>query len=162
MGWFRTSEARIRRRWGQRHGRGRGSDVIAITLHDLRYRARQFLIAVLGASLVFAMSLLLSGLAAGFSVEVDQTVGGTGAAAWVMAKGSPGRATSLPPITAAQATAAAVFLKTHGVKTADPVVIAPEAATVGSKIESIVLVGYRPGGLGEPPPRCRQIHGTRW
>ena len=37
--------------------------ILAITLQDLRFRARQFLIAVAGAGLVFAMGLLMSGLA---------------------------------------------------------------------------------------------------
>jgi hypothetical protein len=31
-------------------------------------------IAVIGAGLVFAMTLLLSGMVAGFSVEINQTV----------------------------------------------------------------------------------------
>jgi putative ABC transport system permease protein len=39
--------------------------VLAITLRDLRFRWRQFLIAVIGAGLVFAMALLLTGLAEG-------------------------------------------------------------------------------------------------
>jgi putative ABC transport system permease protein len=124
--------------------------MIAITLCDLRFRARQFLIAVIGASLVFAMSLLLTGMAAGFSVEVHQTVTGTGAAAWVMAQGSSGRISSLPPIPAAQANTAARSLERHGVVQADPIIIAPQAASVGSKLTSLVLVGYRPGGLGTP------------
>ena len=42
--------------------------MLTITIQDLRFRARQFLIAVGGAGLIFAMTLLLSGLAAGFRV----------------------------------------------------------------------------------------------
>ena len=45
--------------------------MVRITLQDLRYRARQFSIAVIGAGLLFAMSILLAGMAAGFSVERD-------------------------------------------------------------------------------------------
>ena len=50
--------------------------MFSITLSDLLYRRRQFLIAILGAALVFAMTLLLAGLTAGFGVEINQTVGG--------------------------------------------------------------------------------------
>ena len=65
--------------------------ILGITLQDLRFRARQFLIAVAGAGLVFAMGLLMSGLAAGFSTEINQTVMGTGADSWLLAAGTPGR-----------------------------------------------------------------------
>lgn len=34
------------------------------------------------------MTLLLAGLAAGFSVEINQTIQGIGAQSWVVAKGS--------------------------------------------------------------------------
>ena len=44
--------------------------MLAITLRDLQFRARQFLIAVLGAGLVFAMTLLLAGMAASFHAEI--------------------------------------------------------------------------------------------
>ena len=64
--------------------------MLTITLHDLRFRARQFVIAVVGAGLVFAMTLLLSGMAAGFSVEINQTVQAMGAQSWVLAAGSVG------------------------------------------------------------------------
>ena len=58
--------------------------MLTITLSDLMYRRRQFLIAVVGAALVFAMTLLLAGLTNGFGVEIDQSVAGFGADAWVV------------------------------------------------------------------------------
>ena len=42
-----------------------------VTFADLAYRYRQFLIAVVGAGVVLAMALLLAGLAAGFTQEID-------------------------------------------------------------------------------------------
>jgi putative ABC transport system permease protein len=122
--------------------------MLAITLHDLRFRARQFLIAVIGAGLIFAMTLLLAGLAAGFGVEVDQTVAGMGSQAWVVAQGSSGRISSLTPLPAS--TAAAVR-SSPGVQRADPLIVVPQAASVDHGLRSIVLVGYDPGGLGLPP-----------
>src|SRR3984957_5208747 len=81
--------------------------MLTITMQDLRFRARQFLIAVGGAGLIFAMTLLLSGLAAGFRVEVIQTVEGLGAQAWVVGSGSgsAARIISLPPIPGSAAAA---------------------------------------------------------
>jgi putative ABC transport system permease protein len=40
-----------------------------ITVRDLQYRARQFAIAVAGAALVFAVTLILTGMSAGFRHE---------------------------------------------------------------------------------------------
>ncbi len=71
--------------------------MLTITLHDLRYRMRQFLIAVIGAGLVFAMALLLTGLSNSFAVEIDRTVDAIGADAWLLPEGSTGPFTfSLP------------------------------------------------------------------
>src|ERR1700684_4399530 len=68
-----------------------GQEVISVTLTDLLFRARQFLIALVGVALVLAMALLLSGLANGFTAEVQWTVDGVGADHWVMATGgAPG------------------------------------------------------------------------
>jgi putative ABC transport system permease protein len=114
-------------------------------MQDLRFRARQFLIAVVGAALVFAMGLLLSGMAAGFSFEIHQTVQAIGADAWVLAAGSPGRVAALPAI---PASAVAAVAREPGVTRADPIVIAPQAAQVGSASLSVVLIGTTPGGLG--------------
>ena len=122
--------------------------MLGITLQDLRFRARQFLIAVIGAGLIFAMTLLLSGLAAGFGVEVNQTVTGMGSQAWVVAQGSSGRISSLAPLPASTELA---VKSEPGVQRADPLIVIPQAASVHHGLRSIVLVGYNPGGLGLPP-----------
>jgi putative ABC transport system permease protein len=122
--------------------------MLTITLHDLRFRARQFLIAVVGAGLVFAMTLLLSGMAAGFSVEINQTVQAMGAQSWVLAAGSVGRIAALSPI---PASAVSAVSHAPGVRQADPVIVVPQAAQIlGRPAQSVNLIGYRPGGLGGP------------
>lgn len=123
--------------------------MLTITLQDLRFRARQFVIAVIGAGLVFAMTLLLAGMAAGFSVEVHETVRGMGAQSWVLAAGSVGRVAALAPISEA---AVSKVAQLPGVKQAEPVVVVPQAAlVVGRPAQSVILVGYRPGQqLGSP------------
>lgn len=68
--------------------------MLAITFADLRFRYRQFLIAVLGAGVVLAMAVLLSGLADGFRSETHWTVGGVGADRWLLSEKSGGRLTA--------------------------------------------------------------------
>ena len=58
--------------------------MLAVTLADLSFRARQFTIAIVGVGLVLAMALLLAGLSAGFRAEVNGTVNGVGADSWVL------------------------------------------------------------------------------
>jgi putative ABC transport system permease protein len=94
------------------------------------------------------MTLLLAGLAAGFGHEVDQTVTGMGSQAWVVAQGSSGRVAALSPL---PAFAEFPVITAAGVRQADPVIVVPQAASVGNHLTSIVLVGYTSGGLGVPP-----------
>lgn len=68
--------------------------MLAITIADLRHRLRQFLIAVVGAGIVFALALLLTGMAAGFSEEIDHTVSSAGADTWLVPDGASGPFTS--------------------------------------------------------------------
>jgi putative ABC transport system permease protein len=121
--------------------------MLTITIQDLRYRSRQFLIAVGGASLVFAMALLLTGMANGFRLEIFQTVQGMGAQSWVLASGATGRILGMPSIPSSTLSKVAAE---RGVEQADPLIVAPQTATTAGRTESIILVGYRPGGLGSP------------
>ena len=50
--------------------------MVTVTLADLAYRYRQFLIAVVGAGVVMAMALLLAGLVGGFSSRSSRPWGG--------------------------------------------------------------------------------------
>jgi putative ABC transport system permease protein len=126
--------------------------MFTITLQDLRFRARQFVIAVIGAGLVFAMTLLLAGLAAGFGVEINQTVQGVGAQSWALASGSVGRVAALSPIPESDVSA---LEQTPGVTHAVPLIVVPQPArVVGGPVQSVNLIGYQPGqalgGPGEP------------
>ena len=121
--------------------------MLAITLYDLRFRARQFAIAVAGASLVFAMTLLLSGLVAGFGYEIDQTASSMRADTWAVAQSSSGRMAALAPVPAA---ATVEVGRSPGVLRASPIAIVPQAAEIKGAVESIVLVGAPPGDLGQP------------
>src|SRR5271170_1970984 len=84
-----------------------GGRMLAVTFADLWFRARQFLIAVVGVGLVLALALALSGLADGFHAEVASTVNGVGATSWVMAPAAEGRLTAFAAFPAADMSAVA-------------------------------------------------------
>jgi putative ABC transport system permease protein len=125
--------------------------MFSITMQDLRFRARQFLIAVGGAGLIFAMTLLLSGLAAGFRVEVVQTVEGLGAQAWAVGSGSgaAARIIALPPVPGSDAAAVGAE---PGVRRVGPLIVVPQAAEAGTMVTSVNLIGILPHALGSPTP----------
>lgn len=123
--------------------------MIEITVADLLFRFRQFLIAIVGAALVFAMTLLLAGLSAGFRDEINQTVQAFGARAWIVQAGSAGRITSLAPIPASSLNRVE---QSAGTVRPTAVVIVPLPARLGqndsASIHSsdIVLVGQDDSG----------------
>ena len=118
-----------------------------VTLADLRYRYRQFLIAVLGAGVVLAMALLLAGLVGGFAAEIDWTVGGVGARSWVLANSAHGRlGAGIFPETASAAVA-----RSPGVTGTAPLLILPgEVARVSGKTRTVAIFGVQTGALGDP------------
>ena len=123
--------------------------MLGITISDLLYRRRQFLIATLGAGLVFAMTLLLAGLTAGFSTEINQTVGGFHADAWVVKTGSSGRIASLAPMAEGMALRVA---REPGVRRAIPVVVLPQTASVNGGLQGVNVVGALVGSAPAKQP----------
>src|SRR5436190_1560320 len=74
--------------------------MIRAAWRDVVFRKRRFAIAMTATALVFALSLLLSGVSASFSREADRTLDDIGADAWVVREGSPGPFTSFVPMRA--------------------------------------------------------------
>ncbi|MEX3766710.1 glutamine ABC transporter permease, partial [Mycolicibacterium fortuitum] len=89
--------------------------MLMAALRDLQWRRRRFLIAAVGTGLVFAMTLVLTGLAHGFRVEAERSVDALGLDAFMIKAGAAGpflgsaplpltdvqRAARLPGVTAA-------------------------------------------------------------
>jgi putative ABC transport system permease protein len=124
--------------------------VWTVTLADLRMRARQFAIAVVGATLVFAMALVMAGLSGGFRAETRRTVAAVGADFFVVPTGSGGPFTSP---SAVPARVVQVARRTAGVTAADPLVVIPTVTVAGTRRGGVVhLIGTRPGGMGAPSP----------
>jgi putative ABC transport system permease protein len=122
--------------------------MLEITLADLRYRYRQFLIAVVGAGIVMAMAVLLTGLAAGFTSEIKTTLGAVGADRWVLSAKSDGRITAVATFAA---DSVAQVAASPGVTRADGLAFLPvEVLHVGSRAVTANVMGVTLGGLGQP------------
>ena len=52
--------------------------MLIAALRDMQWRKRRFAIAILSTSIIFAMTLVLTGLANGFRVEAQKTVDSLG------------------------------------------------------------------------------------
>lgn len=71
-------------------------------LRDLQWRSRRFAIAVLGTSLVFGMTLVITGVSSGFGAEVSNTVNGLRVDTWVVRTGASGPFLGSAPMAASQ------------------------------------------------------------
>ena len=124
--------------------------MLTVTFADLRYRYRQFLIAVVGAGVVLAMGILLAGVVGGFRAEINRTVGGMGADRWVLSPKAHGRLTSVVPFPAALVDDLA---RVPGVKEASGVILLPqEVVRLGGKQVTVAMIGVDPHGIGAPVP----------
>jgi putative ABC transport system permease protein len=124
--------------------------MVAVTFADLWFRARQFLIAIVGVGLVLALALGMSGLADGFHAEVASTVNAVGATSWVMSPSAQGRLTAFAAFPEESAAAVA---REPGVRRASPILFAPEQVVLvhgSTKPQTVNLMGVQPGGLGDP------------
>lgn len=113
--------------------------MIRAALRDLQWRRRRFVIAMAGVALVFGLGLVMTGLAASFSAEVDRTVNAVGADVWAVEESSSGPFTSFRPlpIDAAGDDAA-------------PVMVLRQTIPHDGEVLDIVVMGVVPGRLGTP------------
>jgi len=118
-------------------------------IRDLQWRRRRFVIAVMGTSLVFALTLLLTGFLANFSLEVNHVADTIGADGFMVQSDRPGPYTGANPLPAELATEIA---KLPGVRSANAVVSALQV--IGrEKRPDVYVVGAPPGTLGTPKPQ---------
>src|SRR5437870_609179 len=93
------------------------------TLRDLQWRRRRFVVAVIGTALVFAVTLLIGGLANSFRAEARRSVDSLGVDGWVSRKGSTGPFTSVSLV---DQSFAAEVAREPGVRRADPLLVLPQ------------------------------------
>ena len=123
-----------------------------IALRDLQWRARRVVIAAVGAALVIALALVMSGLSAGFDNESARTVRLARAMGWVIDQGGTGPFLQPTPLT--PATVAAIEAQV-GVEHAAPMLFGRQSVRRGDggafpAAQHVNLVGVVPGRLGSP------------
>jgi putative ABC transport system permease protein len=117
-----------------------------VGVRDLQFRRRRFLIAVLATSVVFAMTLIMSGMSHGLDVEIDKIVASFKADAWVVDRGASG------PFTATK------FVQDDDVEAVrnakdvrDAAAMITARATIGTtSVKDVNLIGFEPGEVGAP------------
>ena len=114
-----------------------------ISLRDLQWRQRRFVIAVLATGLVFGMSLLMAGTTHTMYEEGRRIVRSFGADGWVVAADASGPFTATTPVMAA---AAAEVAAMPGVEAAEPVVIMHSTINEHQP-RDVNVIGYPPGSF---------------
>jgi putative ABC transport system permease protein len=114
-----------------------------VSLRDLQWRRRRFLVAVLVAGLVFGMSLLMAGTEFTLYEDGRRIVRSFGADAWVVAEGTSGPFTTSSPIPEA---AAAEVAGAAGVEAAEPIVIF-HSTLQQDELRDVNIIGYDPGAF---------------
>jgi putative ABC transport system permease protein len=121
--------------------------MLIAALRDMQWRKRRFVIAILSTSIIFAMTLVLTGLAHGFRVEAEKTVDVLGVDAFLVKAGASGPfvgATPFAPVDLARIAAI------PGVVAAAPLAYAGGTATVGDATRNVDIFGAPERGPGMP------------
>lgn len=122
--------------------------MLRVTLRDLQWRRRRFVIAIIGTSLVFAMTLVLTGLSNGFRVEADNTVAALGFDTYLVKSGPAGPFIGSPPFPESEVAMAA---RIQGVTAAAPLVYTATTVPDGHSTRNVNVFGAPAKGLGMPP-----------
>jgi putative ABC transport system permease protein len=118
--------------------------MLRVTLRDLQWRRRRFVITIVGTSLVFAMTLLLSGLSNGFRVEANNTVDALGFDVYLAKAGPAGPFIGSPPFPESEV---ASVERIPGVISAVPLVFTTTTAPDGDSTRNVNLFGVPAQGM---------------
>lgn len=116
-------------------------------LRDMRWRMRRLVIAVVSTGLIFAMTLVLTGLANGFRVEAQRTVDSLGVDAFVVKAGAAGPFLGATPF--AEVDLARVAAE-PGVVAAAPLATAQLTVKEGTSTRNTTAFGAPEHGPGMP------------
>lgn len=122
--------------------------MLRVTLRDLQWRRRRFAIAIVGTSLVFAMTLVLTGLSNGFRVEANDTVDDLGFDTYLVESGPAGPFIGSPPFPQSEVAMAA---RIPGVTVAVPLVYTAATVPDGGATRNVNVFGAPADGPGMPP-----------
>lgn len=121
--------------------------MLTAALRDLQWRKRRFVIAIIGTGLVFAMTLVLTGLANGFRVEANHTVDSLGLGAFVIKSGAAGPFVGSDPFPTVELDKVA---RSPGVTAAVPVVFGTTTIPEGDSPLTVNVFGVPERGPGMP------------
>ena len=121
--------------------------MLIAALRDMQWRKRRFAIAILSTSIIFAMTLVLTGLANGFRVEADKTVDSLGVDLFLVKAGASGPFVGATPFALADLPRIA---STPGVVAAAPLAYAGGTATLGDVTRNVDIFGAPERGPGMP------------
>ena len=117
--------------------------MLIAALRDLQWRKRRFAIAIVGTGLVFAMTLVLTGLANGFRVEATRTVDSLQLDAFLVKSGATGPflgSSAFPP----------TLLALPGVTESVPLIYGSATVPSGGSARSVNVFGAPERGPGIP------------
>jgi len=123
--------------------------VLFVSLRDLQWRRRRFLIGVLATGLVFALAVLITEISAAFHHEVNSTIEAFGADEWIVSQRASGPFTT--PVFFPQSVGAQIEAANPGVRTA-PLVIARFTVHT-TRLRDLNVIGITPGSVGWPRVR---------
>jgi putative ABC transport system permease protein len=121
--------------------------MLIAALRDMQWRKRRFAIAILSTSIIFAMTLVLTGLANGFRVEAEKTVDSLGVDVFLVKAGASGPFVGATPFAPAELRRIA---STPGVVAAVPLAYAGGTATLGDATRNVDIFGAPEHGPGMP------------
>ena len=116
-------------------------------LRDMQWRRRRLVIAIVSTGVVFAMTLVMTGLANGFRVEAQRTVDSIGVDTFVIKAGAAGPFLGATPF--AQAELARVAAS-PGVVAAAPLACAASTVKDGTSRRNVTAFGAPEHGPGMP------------
>lgn len=116
--------------------------MLLMTLRDLQYRSRRVALVTVLVALVLTLLYLMTGLVNQLQNEPGDAVDGIGAAEWVVAEGVSGPFTSVSVLP---------LDSEFALGDVQPIVVSRGSlGTDGAESTEIVLIGHRPGALGQP------------
>lgn len=116
-------------------------------LRDMQWRRRRLVIAVISTGLVFAMTLVMTGLSNGFHVEAQRTVDSMGVDAFVIKAGATGPFLGATPFAEADLARVAAA---PGVAAAGPLATAELTIKEGTSTRNVTAFGAPEHGPGMP------------
>jgi putative ABC transport system permease protein len=122
--------------------------MLITALRDMQWRQRRFIIAAIGTGLVFALTLIITGLSHGFRVEAQRVVDSLGIDAYLIEARAAGPFMGSSRFPEAEA---GVIARLPGVEAAIPVVYGNTILQNQSSQQNVNVYGVPENGLGTPP-----------